>query len=476
MRINQNFLFLSLFFFTFALSVFPTDVFAEDLGQEVLAIRREVGGERYASAVADKAGEIEASKRFKTGVTFEDILRDPDNLELNFDFAKQQIADNELLGSAATLERILLVNPNLADVRLLYAVVLYRLDSLDEAKKELDSLKSVPLPKNIEAQVSEYQRRIKVKKRRTRFGLRQTVGWGYDTNRNTAPSSKFQLFAETPLGLEGTNRKRADTHFTNITTLDFSLDLGFQAGHEVFGSFTYFLQEQTKVDSLDIGSFQYELGSRYKSKWLNVSPSFVASNLLLSRETYLRTQGINILADREITKKLSGFMNFRYEYQDYSGIGENTTAFLRKGPEYDYLWGVNYALTPFMRIIPSIGYMNKNAKAEYYAYDRFNLNLNHTWVLRRGAFLINTVNFFYDRYDEPEVAIAGRFRHDKIFRYRVTAGAPLTALYIGKILPGLFKDIVFTLSYEYYRSLSNITNYTYTNNRIEGLFTKRWEF
>jgi hypothetical protein len=67
-------------------------------------------------------------------------------------------------------------------------------------------------------------------------------------------------------------------------------------------------------------------------------------------------------------------------------------------------------------------------------------------------------------------------RHDNTIRYRVTYGAPLETLLVGKILPKLFKDIIFTISYEYYHALSSITNYTYTNNKIEGLLTKRMEF
>jgi len=168
-------------------------------------------------------------------------------------------------------------------------------------------------------------------------------------------------------------------------------------------------------------------------------------------------------------------MNFRYEYQNYSGVSENTTGAQRKGPEYDYLWGVTYAPVATMRITPSIGYMNKNAKSGFNGYDRFNMNLIHTWALWRGSFLINAANLYFDRYNEPETDVASRFRHDKIFRYRVTVGTPLSA-FLSRILPRQMEDIVFTLSYEYYRSLSNITNYAYTNNKIEGLFTKRWEF
>jgi len=45
-------------------------------------------------------------------------LEDPDNIMLNFRYAQTQIKNNNLLGAAGTLERILLVNPNLSKVRL----------------------------------------------------------------------------------------------------------------------------------------------------------------------------------------------------------------------------------------------------------------------------------------------------------------------------------------------------------------------
>ncbi len=451
-------------------------LFAEDISRETETIRRETAVQRAVVRTSDKSKEKERLKRFETGVTYEDVLKDPDNIDLNFRYAQERIAQNDLLGASATLERILLVNPNLADVRLLYAVVLYRLDSLNEAQREIDTLKALPLPPQIREELSLYQKKIKSRKRRTHLSIRESVGWGYDTNRNASPSSKQQLFFDTPLDVQGTDVRRADTHFLNVTSVDVTHDLGFQAGHTVFGSFTYFLQEQTNVHSLDLGSFQYEFGGTYKSKFFNFTPSFFASHVFLSSENFLRTQGGNFLFERDVTKKLNVFYNYRIERQDYMGIYENTSATDRKGPEFDHLWGANYILIPTMRWSSSIGYGKKDAKQKFYAYDRLSLNNSHTWILPRGQFVINNFNVYFDSYTAPELSVAGKHRHDKIFRYRATYGAPLTALLIGKILPKPLKDIVITFSYEFYRSLSSITNYSYTNNKLEGMLTKKLEF
>jgi hypothetical protein len=462
---------LGAFFFSSSLPAF-----AEDITNEMQTVRRETYRAKQAEGVAEKAKEKEATDKFKTGVTYEDILKDPDNIELNARYAQDQIARGELLSAAATLERILLVNPNLADVRLLYAVVLYRLDSLNEAQKELETLRTITLPPEIRSQVSEYEKKIKSRKRRTHFGLRQSVGWGYDTNRNAAPSSKFQLVNDVAQDLTGSNNRRADTHFLNISSVDVTHDLGFQAGHSVFGNFTYFLQEQTNVNSLDLGSFQYELGGTYKSKYFDFTPSFVASHIFLSSESFLRTQGGNFLFERDLTKKLKAFYNFRIERQDYLNISENTNSYDNKGPEFSNFWGGSYIIIPTMKWTSSIGYADKKAKQKYNAYQRLSLNNTHTWVLPRGQFLINTMNINFDNYESPEISVAGKIRHDKAMRYRVTYGTPLTTIFFGKILPKPLKDIVFTGSYEFYRSLSNITNYSYTNSKFQLMLTKRIDF
>jgi len=459
----------------FLFSTIPSG-FTEDITNEMQTVRRETRSEQQVAQAAEKSKEKAVAEKYKTGVTYEDILKDPDNIELNARYAQDQIARGELLSAAATLERILLINPDLADVRLLYAVVLYRLDSLNEAQKELDALRTVTLPPAIRDQVSDYEKKIKSRKRRTHLGLRESVGWGYDTNRNAAPSSKFQLFNDTPIDLTGTNTRRADTHFLNVSSLDVTHDLGFQAGHSVFGNFTYFLQNQTNVHSLSLGSFQYELGGTYKSKHFNFTPSFVSSYIFLSSESFLRTQGGNFLFERDMTKKLKAFYNFRIERQDYMNIAEDTNSAERKGPEFSHFWGGSYMLSPTMKWTSSIGYSDKKAKQKYNAYDRLSLNNTHTWILPRGQFVINNFNVYFDNYQSPEISVAGRFRHDKMFRYRVTYGVPLTTLLIGKILPKPLQDIGLTFTYEFYRSLSNITNYSYTNNKLEGLLTKRLEF
>lgn len=453
----------------------PFSAFAAENKNDSDVVKRELAAENQISKVARKAQQKLTFENIQN-VTFEDILRDPDNADLNFRFAKQQVAKNDLLGAMGTLERILAVKPELHEIRLFYAVVLFRLDNLPEAERELNTLEKAPLSAALRGEWKNYRREIKLRKKKTHLSVRESIGYQFDNNRNAASSSKQVLFADTRIDSAPENRRRSDEAFLNITSVDVTHDLGFQEGHLLLGSFTYFLQNQNHVDSLDLGSFDYELGGTYKSRLVNFTPTFVASHVFLSDENYLRTQGGNFRFDRTFFERLMVYLNYRVEHQDYLRIKENDTANQRTGYENGISGGASYSLTPNMGVSGSILYSYKNAKVNYEGYDRWLFRFSHSWLLGKGQFLINGVEFGIDRYDEQDAAIATRFRRDQTFRYRLTYGAPLTFFQVGRILPGPFKTIVASVGYEYFRSLSNITNYTYTNNKVQALLTKKWEF
>jgi tetratricopeptide (TPR) repeat protein len=448
--------------------------YAQETKRDLAYMESQKREERLIGRTSQKAEEKKTVEEVKR-LSYSEILAQPDNIEVNYQYARQQIAQNDLLGAAATLERILILNPNLHQVRLLYAVLLFRLDNLTEAKLALDRLQNVEMPAEVRKEVDTYLKLIKKRKRRTHLAVQETIGYGYDTNRNAAPSSKNRLFMDTMVNLSGTDLKRGDAHLLNVATVDLSHDLGFQAGHELIGSFTHFLQEQQHVNSLDLQSFDYYVGTRFKSRFVNFTPIFRATNVFLSSENFLRTQGGHFIFDRNFGK-LDVFTNVRVERQDFMNISENATNHDRKGVRTELESGASYMICPSMRVGASLGYGHKTAKQEFDAYDSFFIRTNHTWLLGQGQFLTNGVTYDRDNYFKADSAIAGQTRKDNFLIYDVTYGAPLTFFLIGKILPDPVKDITASFTYGYYRSLSNITNYTYTNNQFQGMLTKRWEF
>jgi len=90
-------------------------------------------------------------------ITFEEVFANPDNAQLNLDYAKQEAESGNLLQAGSTLERLLYAEPNWDSARLFYAYVLLQLDDRQGAERELDLLEGRPLNGQQEADLRRYQ-------------------------------------------------------------------------------------------------------------------------------------------------------------------------------------------------------------------------------------------------------------------------------------------------------------------------------
>jgi len=77
------------------------------------------------------------------------------------------------------IERIAMLKYKIPDIRLFYAVILYRLDNRIEAERELNELRGTDISETTRKEVEFYLAKIKSKDKKTRFALSQSVGFGY---------------------------------------------------------------------------------------------------------------------------------------------------------------------------------------------------------------------------------------------------------------------------------------------------------
>ena len=446
--------------------------------EQTEAPARETGAAERAARAAGEALEFGAGEE-GAPVTYADVLRDPDNIELNFRFARTQVRAGNVRGSAATLERILLINPDLAQVRLFYAVVLFRLDNVDEAEREFRAVAALDIADDVRAEVDAYLARIKRRRQTTRYTASLSIGAHYDSNRPATPRSGTRLFFDIPIDV---GREESDVGYLGIARLRVDHDLGYQERHELFGVLTYYHDEQVQQDTQDLQSFIVEAGGVYRSPFwgIDVVPTIFRTHLRLSRETFFQDIGVNLRFEREFTPKIKAFASTRFSDQTFSPINETTTAQEQDGRQIEGRVGAAWAYSPTMRISGDLLHFDKRAKGsggiEFFSYDRDRVRLEHAWLLGEGQFLLNLLSYQLDRYDEPDATISARTRRDDIFRYRVTYGAPLGFFFGAGTLWREIEDITFTASGEWFRANSNIANFDYDNLKVQGLLTKTWRF
>ncbi|MFC1679718.1 tetratricopeptide repeat protein [Elusimicrobiota bacterium] len=446
-------------------------VLAQNLDNEVERPSYATDSQEETLRTAEEAREHKAVEGAGE-VTYEMVMKDPDNIDLNYKYAKTQVSQGDIKGAAATLERILMVDPALPKVRLFFAVVLYRLDSLAHARKELLALKDLPMPESLRMEIEEYLDRIDKKMKRTTITGTLGLGYQYDVNRNAAPATGRRWGPAGYATLDGASTMKGDTSALFMGNIGVEHDLGTQAGHTLNGSMGYYRAEQTVVDTLDLQAYTFRFGGTIKHRYGNVKPRIMLDHIRLSEESYLRTRGLRIGWDKRVNNKIGLFADVGNWFDDYIETEDIPLATQRTGYHYDLKWGMNYVLNPTMRLTGSHGYEHKDARKRYYTYDRHILRGAHAWLLGKGRFLVSSLTMNRDRYCLPDIsndASNGKYRRDDTFRLNSTFGMPLG--FIAKPL----KDLLWTFTYEYFHSNSNFEDYGYTNNKVSTMFTYKWD-
>src|SRR5260370_17526436 len=105
-------------------------------------------------------------------------------------------------GVISALERMLLINPDLARVRLELGVLYYRLGSYEVARTYLDTaLKSPSLPADVRGKAQEYLAEIESKAKPSSLGGEVFFGWRYQSNANLGPAGSSVLLFGQPANL-----------------------------------------------------------------------------------------------------------------------------------------------------------------------------------------------------------------------------------------------------------------------------------
>lgn len=443
---------------------------AQDFDKELERPEGAVKMQQSAAETAEAAAEKKAAEG-SGGVSYEDVLADPDNIELNYKFAKSQIARGNLRQAAATLERILMVDPALPKVRLTYAIILYRLDNLPEAQRELNALRALPMPASLKDEIDEYLDRIKRRRRRTNVSGRLGFGWQYDSNRNAAPRSAKRLFGGTPLALTS-GHKEDDPSYIFLAQAGLVRDLGFQEGHNLFADMSYYRAEQIKVNTLDFQAYNWDFGGTVKSfKYGNFTPKAVFGYISLKQRTYLRQRGVDFGYEKAINDRWSLFSGLGVQFQEFVDSFNVTTASERTGQQTDFRLGSHFLLTPGQRLTVRYEHSDKDARRRFNMYTRESFHLSHAWLTGKGTFLLSQFTVNADDYGDPETAIhPTQVRKDVTTRTGLIFGAPLS------LLARPLKDLLWTANLEHFDSSSNMTNYEYKNTKVNMMVTYKFDY
>jgi tetratricopeptide (TPR) repeat protein len=404
-------------------------------------------------------------------VTYQRVLQNPDDLELNLRYARQQMAAGDLTSAASTLERILIKAPSSDRVRLLYGIVLYRLGNFGEADQELQAVNRGALPPGERATLDEFRTKIARKQRRVVGSVGVTAGLHYDTNRNAFPTGgdvQVNLGGRpTTFSVGGSENDDVGQLLMLDGRLDVATDLQRLPG------FTFeaagLIDNQVEADDLDVKSGMLRVETRYLADIVEIVPQATYRQITLGGEQYIRNPEARLRFRRGILG-----------YKDYDEVDRDRFAEEQDGRYLTFAAGIDYTPVNQLALGVRYSYTDKNADQDFEAYGAHSLEATANWVVTSGVIVSGDGRITRRDYDAPDTFVSpSEEREDAIYRFG--GGVAVTAQRISKTLnadlpKAVVDNLVFHLSAHYRETQSNFPNFEHDNVRTQFTITKRFPF
>lgn len=401
-------------------------------------------------------------------VSEQDIYQNPDDNELNLQYAKEQIRLGEMLNAGAALERMLYSNPNWHSARLLYAAVLYRLDDQKAALRELSLLEK----KELNAQQLETLTRYKEDFQLTRIDSvlpvsganpsytgprafrpvkpvsgKLIIGAAADSNAGNAFSDEAFGFSD-----QGDISAFIGGKVELFVPISNSKTTLFTAGANVL------TRRHETFSRADYGVYDVHAGVRIRAGKARASLDVVGRQLNISGEKYLTQIGPRVSYSQPVSSNTHVNVSLGAYNQDYDNLDFAPLEDERDGVKTVLQLGVATKLKPTQTILTAIGYETKSADLSAFAYTGPVAAIEFKQGLENGKYFnaqirARQLNF------EGSLQAGNSDRKDSRLTARAAIGIPL-----GEITPKKIMDAaILEIGANYNRRNSNIETNDYKN-------------
>jgi hypothetical protein len=259
---------------------------------------------------------------------------------------------------------------------------------------------------------------------------------------------------------------------------DFDYDLGTDPRLSLFGGLNLLGDRQSTLKTYDTVAGGANAGMRYVDGPVGAQIGAFWNSMAMTDDYYLSDYGLDGRFTYRLAPAWEAFTTLRLDRQVFHNISSDRVATDSSGVLFTSWLGGVWRPHEAHSVTMSLGYGHRNAAANYMSNDRWAARLGDTWLLGRGQFVSAIGEVGVAVYDQNNPTFSAQTRRDRDGRVTLTYGIPagtVTEL-VGVDAPEEMRDVVLSVTGEYYRALSNLPNYTYANLRSQMLVSKRWEF
>ncbi len=360
----------------------------------------------------------ESTSEIKYQNGFEAMKADITNPERSFEFVQAAIEVGDLRGAIAALERILQINPGLANIQLELGVLYLRVGSPQIAKLHLESSLSAP---DVPVLVRERAESLLAQSERTSsrhfFAGSTYLGGRFDTNANAAPTSRnVRVQGQNGL-LDEDNTGREDFSGEFVGTIQYTYALDSQAGNRIEANFLTYNRRYNRSSEINVNTVDLDVGPRfYIGSILNpdfsIKPFLSASGLFLDDESYSRSLGGGINFRKFFSLAWFGDLTLEAADQKFYNSDQRPTSSNRSGIFYAIRTRLNYQIRPTTLLSGNVEVERRDAGANFESLNRGNLKLAVTQSYQAPFGLTRkpwssslSAGVRRSEYDEADVAI-----------------------------------------------------------------------
>lgn len=418
------------------------------------------------------SGVVHGNPANAQAVTFQQILNDPDNLKLNLEYARQQVESGALQQAASALERLLLHKPNWDSVRLFYGVVLYRLDDLKGAERELMILEGRGLSPSQENDRLKYLALARHQNASTRISAVMSIGGRWDSNpgRITNNPGGVPFF---PAGIS----EDADKAVSISKRMRIESDIASGQGDYWFGQSDTYVVKYSDTSNANIATTTFKTGFTFNGENKLFVPYLFYGKSLVNHAHFRSRWGGGAQLNFTINPQTEFFAAGEYAREDYHLTSFSPVGNQRDGYKVTGKLGVVWRPSDTRKITIEGMLGRKDAQFSGFSYNVGAIKVSTLTLLGKGRYLTLSGKYTLTNYDQPDLFYSNTItREDKRLYGRAAYGAPLGTIFANQQLPDALSDIVAQVGVSWTSQDSSIAILDFDNLSADLMFTKRVEF
>jgi hypothetical protein len=419
-----------------------------------------------AALAQSSAAAGDARGRFQAA--FQEMMADPGNIEKTLRYARTASELDDPEAAIGALERLLLVDRDIARVNLELGELYFRLRSYEVSRRYFLRAQSAAdaTPETRERAavfLNEIGRRIE----QTNLSGNVTMGLRYQSNANFGPDSPRVRGAGQPVQLPADLTESSDGSAFALVQLRHVYDFDTQDGTAIETDAMLYGARYFSNSQLHLGVAQISTGPRFKplpdeAPGFSIRPRVLGDVVTLGDRLYSSAGGFGIDVREEYSSALATELGYTVRFKDVRDSGRRPTASELSGTEHTIAGRVRYAVTRDAVLGLDLAYARDETDKEYNNSDRFRIMATASQrypapfglTADQWTTTVFVVHSWYD-FDTPDPVIdPGTTRRDREWR-----------IGIGQVVP--LSDAWSVLAQvEHIDNDSNLPNYTFTNTSV----------